>query len=272
MLTIFIFIKYSSDVYNHHGNCFFLLLFPLFLFLRSASVISLILHVVPIGNAFTLVMANILLRSTPQCYHIFATGAQTQHTITCRLLATKYNDLDEKSKKLYDRIIRIDHAGEFGADRIYAGQMAVLGKTDVGPLIQHMWDQEKHHLATFERLIPEYRVRPTAFLPLWNIAGYVLGAGTALLGKEAAMACTVAVEETITDHYNAQLRELLELEGGNSDKHKELMDIIHKFRDEEMEHHDTGLANDAELAPAYTILKNVIQAGCYGAIKISEAV
>jgi len=212
-------------------------------------------------------MASILLK-TPQCYQIFTAGVQQS---TCRLLSTKYKDLDEKSKKIYDRIIRIDHAGEFGADRIYAGQMAVLGKTDVGPLIQHMWDQEKNHLATFERLIPEYRVRPTAFLPLWNIAGYVLGAGTALLGKEAAMACTVAVEETITDHYNDQLRELLELEGG-SEKHKALMDIIHQFRDEEMEHHDTGLANDAELAPAYNILKNVIQAGCYGAIKISEAI
>jgi len=216
-------------------------------------------------------MTNVILK-TPQCSQIFTAQLQ-HHATTCnRFLSTKYKDLDEKTKKIYDRIIRIDHAGEFGADRIYAGQMAVLGKTDVGPLIQHMWDQEKHHLATFERLIPEYRVRPTAFLPLWNIAGYVLGAGTALLGKEAAMACTVAVEETITDHYNAQLRELLELEEGGSEKHKELMDIIHKFRDEEMEHHDTGLANDAEMAPAYSILKNVIQAGCYGAIKISEAV
>jgi len=215
-------------------------------------------------------MAAKILQKTPQC---LAKCSQQQHKITLtssRCVATKYKDLDEKAKKIYDRIIRIDHAGEFGADRIYAGQMAVLGKTDVGPLIQHMWDQEKHHLATFERLIPEYRVRPTAFLPLWNIAGYALGAGTALLGKEAAMACTVAVEETITDHYNDQLRELLELEG-NTEKHKELMDIIHKFRDEEMEHHDTGLANDAELAPAYNILKNVIQAGCYGAIKISTA-
>ena len=188
-----------------------------------------------------------------------------------RLLSTKYADLDDKAKKIYDRIIRIDHAGEFGADRIYAGQMAVLGKTDVGPLIQHMWDQEKHHLATFEKLIPDYRVRPTVFLPIWNVAGFVLGAGTALIGKEAAMACTVAVEETITDHYNAQLRELLELDG-NAGKHKDLMDIIHQFRDEEMEHHDTGLENDAELAPAYNLLKNVIQAGCYAAIKISETV
>ena len=218
-------------------------------------------------------MTTKILQKTPQCLHSLTKCTQQQKIImtSSRFVATKYKDLDEKAKKIYERIIRIDHAGEFGADRIYAGQMAVLGKTDVGPLIQHMWDQEKHHLATFERLIPEYRVRPTAFLPLWNIAGYALGAGTALLGKEAAMACTVAVEETITDHYNDQLRELLELEG-NTEKHKELMDIIHKFRDEEMEHHDTGLANDAELAPAYNLLKNVIQAGCYGAIKISTAI
>ena len=89
---------------------------------------------------------------------------------------------------------RVDHAGEFGADRIYAGQHAVLKGSNVGDTIQHMWDQEKHHLATFNKLIPETRSRPTALLPLWSVAGYALGAGTALLGKEAAMACTVAVE------------------------------------------------------------------------------
>lgn len=113
-----------------------------------------------------------------------------------------YNSLPEESKKLLDRIIRVDHAGEYGANQIYAGQMAVLGKTSAGNTIQHMWDQEKDHLKKFEELIPKYRVRPTAFLPLWNVAGYALGFGSALLGKEAAMACTVAVESVITDHYN----------------------------------------------------------------------
>ena len=94
--------------------------------------------------------------------------------------------------------LRVDHAGEFGADRIYAGQHAVLKGSSVGETIQHMWDQEKHHLATFNSLIPEKRSRPTLLLPLWSVAGYALGAGTALLGKEAAMACTVAVEVMMT--------------------------------------------------------------------------
>ena len=95
---------------------------------------------------------------------------------------------------MLDRMIRVDHAGEFGADRIYAGQHAVLGQTAVGSTIQHMWEQEKVHLATFNSLLPRHRARPTLLLPLWNLAGYALGAGTALLGKEGAMACTVAVE------------------------------------------------------------------------------
>lgn len=125
--------------------------------------------------------------------------------IFVRYSSNFYNSLPEESKKLIDRIIRVDHAGEYGANQIYAGQMAVLGKTPSGNTIQHMWDQEKDHLKKFEELIPKYRVRPTAFLPLWNVAGYALGFGSALLGKEAAMACTVAVESVITEHYNKYL-------------------------------------------------------------------
>ena len=128
--------------------------------------------------------------------------------------------------------------------------------SQVGPLIQHMWDQEKHHLATFDKLIPEHRARPTALLPFWNVAGFALGAGTALLGKEGAMACTVAVEASITEHYNDQIRELTTVD---SEEHKELIATISKFRDEEQEHHDIGLENDAELAPAYQLLSNSIK-------------
>lgn len=179
-------------------------------------------------------------------------------------------NVSHKNRELYDRIIRVDHAGELGADRIYAGQMAVLGKSDVGPLIQHMWDQEKNHLKTFCELIPHHRVRPTVLTPIWNVAGFALGAGTALLGKEAAMACTVAVEETITEHYNKQIRELLELE--DSEDRNKLLATIKQFRDEEMEHHDTGIEHDAENAPAYNALKSVIQTGCHAAIWLSERV
>lgn len=167
-----------------------------------------------------------------------------------------------------DSIIRVDHAGELGADRIYAGQMAVLGNTKLGPLIQHMWDQEKVHKATFERLITKHRVRPTAFVPIWNVAGFMLGAGTALMGEKAAMACTVAVESVIVEHYNDQLRTLM----ADPEKNKELLQVIQKFRDEEQEHHDCGLDHGAEQAPFYKTLSEAIKIGCKTAIAISKVV
>lgn len=172
-------------------------------------------------------------------------------------------------RQLLGRILRVDQAGEFGAIRIYAGQMAVLGGSTAGPLIQQMWDQEKEHLAKFNELIVDHRVRPTLLMPIWNVAGFMLGAGTALLGKESAMACTVAVEETISQHYNNQIRVLME---DDPEGHKDLLEVLRKFRDEEVEHHDTGLAHGAEMAPAYSLLKNVIQAGCKAAIYISERI
>ncbi|KAL4704412.1 hypothetical protein ACJJTC_000411 [Scirpophaga incertulas] len=167
-----------------------------------------------------------------------------------------------------DTIIRVDHAGELGADRIYAGQMAVLGRTAEGPLIQHMWEQERKHRERFEHLINEYRVRPTVLTPIWNVAGFVLGAGTALLGKEAAMACTVAVETVIVEHYNDQLRTLMQ------DPHvdKKILETITQFRDEEQEHHDTGLEHGAEQAPFYKALTEAIKAGCKAAIAISKKI
>ncbi|CAH0765985.1 unnamed protein product [Diatraea saccharalis] len=167
-----------------------------------------------------------------------------------------------------DKIIRVDHAGELGADRIYAGQMAVLGGTAEGPLIRHMWEQEKKHREAFEKLINEYRVRPTVLTPLWNVAGFALGAGTALLGKEAAMACTVAVETVIVDHYNDQLRTLME----DPNVDKEILETITKFRDEEQEHHDTGIDHGAEQAPFYKALTEVIKTGCKVAIEISKRI
>ena len=174
------------------------------------------------------------------------------------------------SGKILDSIIRVDHAGELGADRIYAGQMAVLGKTTVGPTIQHMWDQEKRHRAKFEELIRKHRVRPTVLTPLWNVAGFALGAGTALMGERAAMACTVAVETVIVEHYNDQLRTLMENTNENVDE--EILETIKKFRDEEQEHHDTGIDHGAEQAPFYQALTNVIKCGCKTAISISKVI
>jgi 3-demethoxyubiquinol 3-hydroxylase len=174
---------------------------------------------------------------------------------------------DPRRKHVIDRMLRVNHAGEIGARQIYAGQLAVFGGSVVGQVIQHMADQEQKHLDTFNRLIIERRVRPTAMMPIWNVAGYTLGLGTALLGKEAAMACTVAVEEVIAEHYNDQVRTLLQ----DGWQHEEnLRAIFREFRDDELEHKDTGLEHDAEKAPLYKGLSAVIKAGCRTAIFITE--
>ncbi len=161
------------------------------------------------------------------------------------------------------RMIRVDHAGEYGAARIYAGQLAVLGRGGKGDLLRHMRDQEQAHLDTFNTEIADRHVRPTALLPLWHVAGFVLGAATAALGERAAMACTVAVEETIDAHYTAQLDRL-----GNSDP--PLRGTLEKFRAEEREHRDIALANNAERAPGYRFLSAAIRTGCRLAIRLSE--
>ncbi|TAN59720.1 MAG: demethoxyubiquinone hydroxylase family protein [Magnetospirillum sp.] len=163
------------------------------------------------------------------------------------------------------RILRVDQAGELGAVRIYQGQMAVLGRGKAVPVIKHMAEQEQAHLDTFNRLIGERRVRPTMLSPLWHLAGFALGAGTALLGEKAAMACTVAVEETIDDHYARQAVQL-------GDDEPELKAVILKFRDEEIEHRDIGLECGAEQAPGYPVLSAAIRTGCRLAIWLSERV
>uniref|UniRef100_A0A182FMK0 5-demethoxyubiquinone hydroxylase, mitochondrial n=1 Tax=Anopheles albimanus TaxID=7167 RepID=A0A182FMK0_ANOAL len=160
----------------------------------------------------------------------------------------------ERCSKLIDSVLRVDHAGEVGANQIYRGQMAVLGHTKAGKTIQHMWEQEKVHKEEFDRLLYKYRARPTALLPFWNVAGFALGAGTALLGEKAAMACTVAVESVIVEHYNDQLRQLMD-DPNFTDK--ELLATIRRFRDEEQEHHDTGLEHGAEQAPFYQALTDI---------------
>ncbi len=176
---------------------------------------------------------------------------------------------DAKRKRVIDRMLRVDHAGELGARRIYAGQLAVFGGTPVGDVIHEMAEQELKHLNAFDRLMQERRVRPTAMLPVWNAAGYALGLGTALMGKEAAMACTVAVEEVIAEHYNEQVKTLLGEEYKDED---ELRETFREFRDDELEHKDTGIRHDAESAPFYNALSAVIKAGCKIAIATSERV
>ncbi len=153
---------------------------------------------------------------------------------------------DEKVK----RMIRVNHAGEYGAQRIYAGQLAVLGKSSCASLLQHMAKQEQEHLDTFSQWMVKRRVRPTVFMPLWHVAGYALGAATALLGEKAAMACTVAVESVIDEHYARQEAVL--------DDEPELKSIVTKFRADEKEHHDTALEHGAESSPIYSFLTTVI--------------
>ena len=165
-----------------------------------------------------------------------------------------------------DRILRVDHAGEIGASKIYEGQIKVLGKTDIGPLLQHMKDQEQEHLDTFHELLNKHKVRPTALLPLWNKLGYALGFITASISKDAAMACTIAVEEVIGKHYEKQAEELTEK------KHSKLRSKLLKFRDDELEHKDIATENDGEKTPGYKLMKFVIQSGCKAAIKISEKI
>ena len=183
----------------------------------------------------------------------------------------KKNNVNKKSKastdkNILDQIIRVDHAGEYGATRIYDGQIAIFGKeSKIGKTIQHMADQEQEHIEKFNELIIEKRVRPTALLPLWNVAGFALGAGTALMGEKAAMACTVAVEKVIGDHYREQ-QNLLE------DDEKKLKKTIAKFEKDELEHHDIGLEHDAESAPGYKIMTKVIELGCKTAIAISKKI
>ena len=171
-----------------------------------------------------------------------------------------------RSKRLRE-MLRVDHAGEYGAVQIYRGQRAVFdrlsGKTHISDLLKEMEDGEQKHLTRFDELLLEHETRPTLFAPLWNVAGFALGAGTALMGEKAAMACTSAVEEVIEQHYAAQAEEL-------GDTEPELRETILEFREDELEHKDTALEEGAEQAPGYGLLKGVIQSGCHLAIKLSE--
>lgn len=166
-----------------------------------------------------------------------------------------------------EAMIRVDHAGEYGAVRIYEGQLAVLkrrGSTKV-ETIQHMADQEQRHLKAFDRLVNERRVRPTALEPVWRIAGFALGAATAAMGEKAAFACTAAVEEVIDEHYASQI---VALEG----KDESLKATVEDFRADEAAHREEALKQGAEEAPGYKLLSETIKAGCRLAIKLSERI
>ncbi len=165
-----------------------------------------------------------------------------------------------------ERMIRVDHAGEYGAVRIYAGQRAVMGdKHPKAGLLKHMYEQEEVHLDRFNKMISERGVRPTLMTPFWHVAGFALGATTALMGEKAAMACTQAVEEVIDDHYQHQRDKL-------KGKDPELEEVIEKFQAEEVEHKKIAEEHGAEEAVGYPVLSAAIKAGCKAAIWISKRV
>ena len=165
-------------------------------------------------------------------------------------------------------MIRVDQAGEFGATRIYAGQLAVMGdRAPHAGEIRAMAEQEAGHLAEFDALMAKRGVRPTALQPLWSAAGYALGAATALLGPEAAMACTAAVEEEIDRHYTRQL-DRLEQDGDDP----ELTGMVVRFRADERAHRDAAYAAGAERAPGFPLLSAAIRLGCRTAIRLSERI
>ena len=160
-------------------------------------------------------------------------------------------------------MIRVDHAGEYGAVRIYDGQLAVLGRGRAREEIRHMAEQEQRHLVAFEALVRARQVRPTLLHPLWHVAGYALGAATALLGERAAMACTVAVEEVIDEHYRSQAERL-----GDADP--ALSETIERFRADELAHRDTAIAMGAEDALGYELISTFVKTGSRLAIWLSE--
>jgi ubiquinone biosynthesis monooxygenase Coq7 len=172
---------------------------------------------------------------------------------------------DPLPEREVDAMLRVDHAGEYGARRIYEGQLAVLGRSAAGAILRKMHAQELKHLQAFDKLMVERQVRPTLLGPVWHVAGFALGAATALLGERAAMACTVAVEEVIDRHYQGQVERLGESE-------PKLRETFEAFRREEVEHRDTALSQGAQEAPAYGLLTGAIKTGSRLAIWLSTKI
>jgi 3-demethoxyubiquinol 3-hydroxylase len=174
--------------------------------------------------------------------------------------------MNSKTDSQTERMLRVDQAGEYGATRIYEGQLAVMGNRAPGSsLIAGMAAQEAGHRERFDAMMTARGVRPTALQPVWSVAGYALGAATALMGPEAAMACTAAIETEIERHYTQQLETL-----GDADA--ELAETIREFRDDERAHHDAAIDAGARAAPGYPLLSGAIRLGCRLAIRLSEKV
>ncbi|TXT05933.1 hypothetical protein VHUM_03694 [Vanrija humicola] len=189
--------------------------------------------------------------------------------------------LPAEQRQLLEEIVRVDHAGELGANWIYRGQKwasQLRGDRETASQVEAMWDNERHHLNTLTRVAAQHRVRPTALYPVWQVLAWGLGAGTALLGKEAAMACTEAVETVIGEHYDDQLRALAPVLKENAAKSTPdaslplLAEILEEFRDDELEHLDTAVEEGALRAPAHALLSAVVGAACHVGIAVAKKV
>ncbi|GMF02773.1 unnamed protein product [Ambrosiozyma monospora] len=206
-----------------------------------------------------------------------------QSTAAEAVIKPTHKALSPAQQAYLERVIRVDQAGELGANLIYAGQyMALSHKPALKPILKHMWDQEIHHHNTFNKLQVEHRVRPSILTPLWKVGAFGMGLATGMLGKEGAMACTEAVETVIGGHYNQQLRVLSnnygdveEVETGKPSVSKEVTDLqaqISEFRDEELEHLNTAVQNDSHEARPYWLLTETIKLTCKVAVWTAERV
>jgi ubiquinone biosynthesis monooxygenase Coq7 len=203
----------------------------------------------------------------------------TQQHTSKQLPPPKLKPLTEAQRAYLSSCLRVNQAGELAATLIYTAQTppVVAREPHLAPLMRHMYDQEASHLRTFNALIAKHRVRPTALYPLWSLMATGLGWSTAVMGREAAMACTEAVETEIGGHYNGQIRRLIEMvteweeEGYEvSEEFRELIATLRRIRDEELEHLDHAVEHDAQKAEPHWLLTGVIRAGCRGAIWVSE--
>lgn len=228
-------------------------------------------------------MLKSIIRPTRRCFSVLSSLKNTVVDGTVQEpVAAKAEPLSEAREAYLDRAIRVDQAGELGADYIYAGQFFVLSNKypHLKPVLQHMWDQEIHHHNTFDSWQTNNRVRPSLITPLWKLGAFAMGAGTATISSEAAMACTEAVETVIGGHYNQQLRCLsnqYDLNWTDGTKHpteelKLLTETIRQFRDDELEHLDTAIEHDSRKAIPYILLTEGIKGICRVAIWTAERI
>ncbi|KAK7466907.1 ubiquinone biosynthesis monooxygenase Coq7 [Stygiomarasmius scandens] len=221
-------------------------------------------------------MLNILprhvLTRTLTLRRCLASKAYTEPNVNDSAIFSTPSNLSPAQRSALEGALRVDQAGEIAANWIYRGQHFVLGRQPItGALIQEMWEQEKKHLSVMDKLQLQHRVRPTVLTEFAKVAGFGLGAVTALMGKEAAMACTEAVETVIGEHYNDQLKEL---DGMPSDHPSIplLKEVVKEFRDDELEHLDIAVLNDSQKAPAHALLSSVVGLGCQVAIELCKRI